>query len=88
MTAPCALTVRVCLELLHICGQQNHFEQVFDAAALNFAEILQTMVSPPHSSGTRLVLGELLEHAIRICALLIDLIDSDDDRHILLPWRG
>ena len=38
-------------------------------------------VSPPHSSGTMLELGELLLDALDVGVGLVDLVDHDDDRH-------
>ena len=46
------------------------------------ADISTTIVSPPHDSGTRLVLGELGEDPLRVGVVLVDLVDGHDDRHL------
>ena len=38
-------------------------------------------ISPPHSDGLQAVLGHLGAHALGLGALLVDLVDRDDDRH-------
>ena len=46
------------------------------------AETSTMIVSPPHASGTRPVLGELLHDAVGVGVLAVDLVDGDDDRHV------
>ena len=52
------------------------------------AEIGHTMVSPPHSSGTRSYFGELLLDALGVGVRLIHLVDGHDDGDARRPWRG
>ena len=39
-------------------------------------------ISPPHSAGCRPRCGHLGAHALGLRALLVDLVDRDDDRHV------
>ena len=73
------LTVRVRTQLLHVCGQQNHFEQVVNALAELRGNLADDGIAAPVLR-YQLVLGQLLEHAVRVCVFLINLVDSDDDR--------
>ena len=75
------LAVRVCLEVGHFGGQQDHFEQIVDALTVLRGNVADDGLAAPFLR-YQLVLGELLEHAIRVCTLLVDLVDSNDDRHV------
>ena len=75
------LTVGVCLEVRDFGGQQDHFEQVFNALAILCRDVADDGVAAP-LLGHELILGQLLEHALGVCARLIDLIDRDNDRHL------
>ena len=79
-TAPVAGAVRVGLEVLHLGDEEDVLEQVVQALAGAgrdghgrhvTAELLDEHV----------VLGELLQHAVGVGALEVDLVDRDDDRH-------
>ena len=74
------LAVRICLEVSHLCGQQNHFEQVVDALTELRGDIADDGVAAPLLR-YEFVLGQLLEHAVRICRRLVDLVDRNDDRN-------
>ena len=75
------LTVRVCLEVSHFSGQQYHFEQVVDALTELCGDVADDGLTAPLLR-YQFVLGELLEHTIRVCTLLVDLIYGNDDRHV------
>ena len=49
--------------------------------SLVFADTSQKIVSPPQSSGVRPCAGQLAAHALRLRALLVDLVDGDHHRH-------
>ncbi len=47
-----------------------------------WAETLTNIVSPPSSSGTTSCLSELVAHPVGVGAVLVDLVDRDDQRHL------
>src|SRR5690606_3865898 len=66
---------------LGVGGQQDRFEQVVDALALERGDVdeqRRTAVLLGHQA----VLGELAPDLGRVGALLVDLVDRDDDRHV------
>ena len=75
------LAVRVGLEVGHFRSQQHHFEQVLDALTELGRDLADDRVAAP-LLGHDLVLGQLLEHAVRVRARLVDLVDRHDDRHV------
>ena len=64
---------------VHLCDQQNHFEQVVDALT-ELREILQTMVSPPHPPARVRTRSAAGAHGL-ICCRLVDLVNRNDDRN-------
>ena len=49
------------------------------------ADISTTIVSPPQDSGHEALLGELVEHPLRVGVVLVDLVHRHDDRHLGRP---
>ena len=74
------LAVGVGLEVRDLGGQQHHFEQVLNALAELGRDLADDRIAAP-LLGHDLVLGQLLEHAVRVGARLVDLVDRHDDRH-------
>jgi hypothetical protein len=73
--------LRVGLQLEDVGGQDDRGEEVVDALAGLGAEVdafvLASVVAGHYALG-----GELLVHAVRVGAVLVHLVDGDDDRHL------
>ena len=69
-----------CRELLQVGDQQDHLEQVVEAVLRPRRDVGVDGVAAP-LLGVELVLGEFGPHAIRVGALLVDLVHCDQDRH-------
>lgn len=74
------IAVRVGLELLDLCDEQDHLQEVIDADLLLGRDRDHDRVSAVFLRHEAL-LHELLLDAVRIGTRLIDLVDGDDDRH-------
>ena len=75
------LAVGVGLKVGHLRGQQHHFKQVVDALTELGRDLADDGVAAP-LLGYDVVLGQLLEHAVRVRARLVDLVDRHDNRHL------
>ena len=80
MTTPLARGVGVGLELEDVGLQQDHLEQLVDVEALLRRDVHEDVGAAP-LLGHDLVLGEHLADLVGIRAVLVDLVDGDDDRH-------
>ena len=73
--------VRVRPELLELGHHDQLVEQVVDAELLGRRHLDDDRVAAPRLR-YELVLGELAEHALWVGVVLVDLVDSNDDRHL------
>ena len=76
--AALAGAVRVCLELQHFCGQKDGLEQIVDALAGLCGDLADLGLAAPVGR-RQTVLGQLGENAVRVCPVLIHLVDGNDD---------
>ena len=74
------LTVRVCPQLLHVCGQQYHFQQIFNADTLLCRDLADDGFTAPFLR-YQFIFRQLLQYTIRIGIFLINLIDSNNNRN-------
>ena len=69
------------LEVLEVCDQQDHFEQLRDPGLLLGGDGHHDGLPAP-ILGNEALLGETLLDTVGVGALLIDLVDGDDDRDL------
>ena len=81
------LGVRVGLQLLESASVTSVSSRLVEVLRV-LADTSTNSVSPPQSAGRQALLGQLAAHAVGVRALLVDLVDRDDDRHARRPWRG
>ena len=81
ITVPEAWSVGVGAQLLQLGDQQDHVEQVVEAfVGLGGDVAVDRLASPV--LGREAVGGELVANPVRLRALLVDLVDGDQDRHV------
>ena len=73
--------VGVGAELLELGDQQDHVEQVVEALVGLGGDVAVDRVAAP-VLGREAVGGELVADAVGLGALLVDLVDRDQDRHV------
>ena len=81
MTTPRGLGVRVGLELLELGDDEDRVEQVVEALLGLGRDVDELGVAAP-LRGLQAELRHLGAHAVGVGALLVDLVDRDDDRHV------
>ena len=72
------LSVGICLELHDIRSQKDRLQQVFDPVSGLCGDFDELRGAAPFR-GDQLIFSELLLDTLGICAVLIDLVDSDHD---------
>ena len=80
-TTPVARPSIVGSEVFDLGDHQQVVEQLLDADLLQRGDLAHDGVAAPRL-GDEAVLGQLLEHAVRIGVLAVDLVDRDHDRHL------
>ena len=71
-------SVRVCLQLENVCGQQNRLQQILNALTRLCGHGNKLGISAPVGSN-QLILGELLLYTLNVCGGLINLIYGNDN---------
>ena len=70
--------LRICFQFQHVCGKQDHFQQVVNAFAGLCGNRNEDRRTAPVFCN-QFVLGQFLFYSVDICARLIDLVDCNDD---------
>src|SRR5215207_3961024 len=78
---PGGLGVRVRLQLLDLRQQQDRLEQVIQVGLRLGRDVHEHRLAAP-LLGLQAELGHLGAHAVGLRALLVDLVDRDEDRHL------
>ena len=81
ITAPEASALAVGLQLLQLGDDLDRVEQVVEALP-GLGGHVHELGLPAPLGGLQAALGHLGAHALGLGALLVDLVDRDDDRHV------
>ena len=82
MTTPRGLGVRVGLELLELGDDEDRLEQVVEALPASWPRRRRTRSRRPSPTGWRPRCVISVRTRVGVGALLVDLVDRDDDRHL------
>ena len=73
----------ICLELSDFCKDEDVFKKFFNACT-DFCRHVDDGSFTAPNFGEQTVFSQLIEHSIGICTDLVNLVASNDDRHVCL----
>ena len=88
MMTPLASARRVGLQLEHVGLRAASARAACRGSSWPWPRRRRRSCPPPHSSGCRPCVDELVAHPLGVRVGPVDLVHRDDDRHARRPWRG